>query len=584
MSTAAYLAANGQRVLVLERYNMVGGSTHMFRRRGKWEFEVGVHYIEDCGPGGLMPRILGGIGLADRVEFLQMDPEGWDTIVAPDFELRTPVGWDNYRDNLAAAFPGEIKAVDRYVKLLRKVNPAGERTHPDFGTVKRFAAAGLAAPLIMTPLVGVLLSCGFSLRAVFALSAQTGAYCTNPDVAAFGWHAAYAGMAIGSTGAWYPRGGGQVLSSNLLQFFTAHRGELRTDSTVEKILIEGSRAVGVRLRGGEEIRAEAVVSDADIKHTLLDLVGPENLPRRGALRARALTMGQPLFNTYFGIELDLRGTPNTNYFAIPSWEPAKNIGRLGAFGTRMLRNGFQGDRSKWLNSFSSSMPGFIHSATIRDPENPRTSPAGHTSFEVMTMVPSNPTMWDVNDSDPDDHSYRKSPIYREMKERMTDAMLDRIEQVYPGARAKTVWSEAASPATQTRYARNTNGACFGLGVTPAQYGPTRPGTKTVIGRLFLAGTSTRWGSGTTGSMLSGVHAAGAVLGRDLVGEVIREGAVYGDASLLGPNDSYWDAVAAARHRGSMVATGATVSDDEDADPIEIDLSSQSWQSGSAAAP
>ncbi|MFT4264990.1 MAG: NAD(P)/FAD-dependent oxidoreductase, partial [Nocardioides sp.] len=550
MSTAAYLAANGQRVLVLERYAMVGGSTHMFRRRGRWEFEVGVHYIEDCGPGGLMPRILGGLGLADRVEFLQLDPEGWDTIVGPDFELRTPVGWDHYRDNLAQAFPGEERAVDRYVRLLRKVGPAGERTHPDFGTTRRFAAAGLAAPLIVAPLAGVLAACGFSPRAVFALSSQAGAYCTDPVVAAFGWHAAYVGKAIGTTGGWYPRGGGQVLSSTLLQFLTAHGGEVRTDSTVERILIEGGRAVGVRLEGGEELRSGAVVSDADIKHTLLDLVGTENLPRRAALRARALTMGQPLFNTYVGIELDLRGTPNSNFFAIPSWEPATSLAKLGAFGTRMMRNGFQGDRDTWLDAFSDSMPGFIHSATIRDPENPRTAPAGHTSFEVMTMVPSSPDLWDVDASDPEGHGYRDSPIYREMKERMTGAMLDRIEQVYPGARAKTVWSEAASPATQTRYARNTNGACFGLGVTPTQYGPTRPGTRTAVGGLFLAGTSTRWGTGTTGSMLSGMHAAGAVLGRDLVGEVIREDAVYGDARSLGPVDRYWDAVAVARHRGA----------------------------------
>lgn len=565
MTTAAYLAANGQRVLVLERYKVVGGSSHVFRRRQRWEFEVGVHYLEDCGPGGVMPTVLGGLGLADRVEFLQLDPEGFDTMSGPDFELRIPVGWDAYRDNLRAAFPREKAAVDRYVKLAQAVAPAGDRSHPDFGSLRRLAAAGGAAPAVMAPYAAVLVACGFSPRATFALSTQAGAYCSSPDLAPFGWHIAYTSGAI-TGGAWYPRNGGQGLSANLLMSLQAHGGEVRTDTTVERILIEGDRAVGVRLRGGEEIRSHAVVSDADIKHTYLDLVGTENLPRRSALRARSFTMGWPMVNTYFGIELDLRGATNTNHYVIPSWEPANNLGKLMRFNSAMLRFAHKRDRADWLAEFDAHMPAFLHSATVRDPENPHTAPQGCSSVEVMTMVASDPGLWGVDGSDPDSHDYRKSPVYREVKERVTDSLLDRVEAVYPGARAKTVWSEAATPATQTRYARNTGGAAFGLAVTPTQYGPTRPGSRTAIKGLFLAGTSTRWGTGSPGSMLSGVHAAGAVLGRDLAAE-IRAGAVYGDPGRLPKNSQYWDALGFVRR--ARKDGGVTYTDDDDEDPVVI---------------
>jgi hypothetical protein len=56
LTCAAYLAANGKRVPVLEANQVVGGSTQVFRRAGnKFEFDVGTHYVRTelgCSPRG----------------------------------------------------------------------------------------------------------------------------------------------------------------------------------------------------------------------------------------------------------------------------------------------------------------------------------------------------------------------------------------------------------------------------------------------------------------------------------------------------------------------------------------------------
>ncbi|MEK8104488.1 FAD-dependent oxidoreductase [Micromonospora sp. M12] len=57
---AAYLAADGRQVLVTEQHDVVGGNSHVFRRRRAYEFDVGVHYLGDCGPDGVLPAILAG--------------------------------------------------------------------------------------------------------------------------------------------------------------------------------------------------------------------------------------------------------------------------------------------------------------------------------------------------------------------------------------------------------------------------------------------------------------------------------------------------------------------------------------------
>ncbi|MGL6237044.1 MAG: phytoene desaturase family protein [Segniliparus sp.] len=560
LAAAAYLAANGRSVLVLERYKVVGGSSHVFRRRGRWEFEVGVHYLEDAGEGGIWPTLLGGVGLRDRVEFLPMDAGGFDTILGPDVELRVPRGWELFRENLLKAFPREERAIDRYLKLSRAVFVPDVRMRGDYGTARRVLAAGWASPVAMAPLAAVLVACGFSPRAILTLSVQCGTYTTTPDVVPFGWHVSYFYTAI-EKGAWFPRGGGQVLSANLLQVVEANGGAVRTGAAVAKILVEGRRAVGVRLADGSCVHSSVVVSDADIKHTLLDLVGPEHLPAGSAVRAKALRMGWPFVNTYFGLERDLRGTPNTNYYVIPSWEKAESLFSLVKWSGSLLRGAHRRSRSDWLDDFDTNMPAFIHSGTVRDPQNLRTAPSGHSSVEAMTLVPKSPALWGVRDIDPDNRDYRKDPVYREVKDRLASAMLDRIDRVYPGAREQVVWSEAATPATQRRYTRTTDGAAFGIAVSPDQYGPTRPGTRTAVDGLFLAGCSTRWGPGTTGAVISGVHAASAVLGRDLLSE-IKQGAVFGDPRKLPSRAADWDPLAVAR-------AGTADDGDRDATPIAL---------------
>jgi hypothetical protein len=55
----------------------------------------------------VLPTLLRGLGLDDRIQWLPMDADGFDTIVGPDLQLRVPFGWDAYLANLLDTFPGE---------------------------------------------------------------------------------------------------------------------------------------------------------------------------------------------------------------------------------------------------------------------------------------------------------------------------------------------------------------------------------------------------------------------------------------------------------------------------------------------
>ncbi|RMF19869.1 MAG: NAD(P)/FAD-dependent oxidoreductase, partial [Deltaproteobacteria bacterium] len=79
----------------------------------------------------------------------------------------------------------------------------------------------------------------------------------------------FAGSPVG-----YPRGGYGRIIDDLLAVVTEHGGKVLTKAKVERILVEGGRAVGAATKDGE-FRAPIVVSNAGIQPTVLKLVGED---------------------------------------------------------------------------------------------------------------------------------------------------------------------------------------------------------------------------------------------------------------------------------------------------------------------
>lgn len=548
LSAAAYLAAAGRKTLLLERYTTLGGSSHVFGRRGQWEFDCGIHYVSHCGPDGIVTAMMRGIGIDDRITWLPMDQSGFDRIIGPGFELPTPVGWDAYRANLLDAFPAERKALRRFHGLMRRIGEAHDRNDMATagGMVRWAGRAGRAGAFMGLPYAATLAALGLSPRTAYALSVQSGAVACSPTVLPTAAMAAFFQDYVG-TGSFYPKGGGQILAAGYAEVITAHGGSIRTNSEVSEILLADGRVQGVRLADGEVLSSAAVVSDADIIKTYSDLIGIQRLPRLFRRRVAGWKMSQPLINGFFGVEVDLGNTPNSNYFAIPDWEPATSFRSMAAFGHNTLSgNGFAVG-SDWARDMAARQPMFVQSSSRRDPGNRRAAPAGHATSEVQTVTPSDPRLWGFDGYNVADGDYSKDATYLEIKKIIIDGMLDRMEQAFPGSSSKVKVGELGTPATQTRFVNNTAGAPFGLQLRLSQTGPLRPRDTTPIPGLYTVGTSTAWGPGTVGSMLSGVNAAGSILGRDLV-SFIRSGGRLADSSALPTWDDDFDPFTTTRTR------------------------------------
>lgn len=551
MSCAAHLCALGKRTLLLERHSIMGGSSHVFRRGKEWQFECGVHYQGDCGPGGLLPTMMRGLGLEGKVEWVPMEQDGFDTIIGPGLEFKVPVGWDNYLESLLATFPGEEKGLRYYVKVLRRIGEGMDRStevSSASGLLRMLRRAGWASPWMLAPHAALLVACRLKPSTMLALSVEDGALVTLPQQLPVVMVAGFLRDYV-EGGSWFPKGGGQIYSAAFAEVIQTHGGSIRTQAEVTSIDVEAGRVTGVTLVDGERLTAPVVVAAGDIKRSYRDLVGYDKLPRSLSRRCENWKMSNPLINAYFGIEIDIQNTPNTNYFSIPNWDDTTSLLNLHKRSTARTTKAAGRDPVEWAQDFARNVPGFVHCATRRDPTNPFSAPPGHAAIEVQTIAPAVPELWGYAGHDTSKNRYRREAQYQEIKEIITAGMLDRVEQAFPGAASKVKWAELGTPATQERFTHTSDGSAFGIEPNYKQIGPFfRPKSTTAIKGLFLAGASTVWGPATIGAMLSGLHAASAITGRDLQTE-IREGKVLADKSRFSQWAENFDPYKATRMLG-----------------------------------
>jgi all-trans-retinol 13,14-reductase len=515
LTAAAYLSANGLRTLVLEQAEEAGGCGRTLPADGGFRFDLGLHYVGDCEPGGAIPTVLGGLGLEHAVEFLELDPNGFDTVGLPGLTFRVPRGWERYLGRLIEAFPDEERGLRRCAGVLERMGRELETTTAPTSLLSTLAYPLRAPAMVrwgLRPLKALYDACALSAEARAVISAQSGNYGTPSARAPAAIHAGLLHHFLKS-GAFYPRGGGGVIALRLVEAIAAHGGEVRTGARVDEILVEARQVTGVRLRDGERLRARVVLSNADLKRTYLDLIGPEHLSRRTLARVERLRMALPLFCVHLGLDVDLRTRmPVTNYWQHPDSDEAA-----------MYRAAYS-DAAPAARLATPSV--FVTSGSLKDPDGGH-APTGRSTLELMTMVPAAPRFWGVTGgpAEIESHAYAENGTYRATKDRITEALVDRAGGLIEGLRDHIVHRDAATPLTHDRLRLSTGGAAYGLEVATDQFGPRRPGAQTKIGGLYLVGAGTIWGPGVVGVMTGGVGSAGVVLGRDLHAE-IRAGRIF----------------------------------------------------------
>ncbi len=295
LTTAAYLARAGRRVLVLERRPILGGAC----------------VTEELWPGRRVSRASYVVSMLQPkvVKDLRLEDFGYRAVpLDPAYAALTEDGAMVFYDDPAAtaasirpinahdadnfeAFENRLFRVADFLNpmLLREPPALGSKKPGDLLALAREGAraAGLSRAEVhelvrmFTMSVADLLDEYFEhdgLKGSIASTGVVGVWAgpNTPGTAYNLLHHAL-GELNGIKGAWgHVMGGMGAISEAIAASARAAGAEIRTDAEVASIDIRGERVVGVTLASGESFRAPVVASGAHPKNTVLDLAGAEH--------------------------------------------------------------------------------------------------------------------------------------------------------------------------------------------------------------------------------------------------------------------------------------------------------------------
>jgi len=270
----------------------------------------------------------------------------------------------------------------------------------------------------------------------------------------------------------FPKGGSREIPDSWLRSFARNGGELILDAEVEKIIVEGGSAKGVKTRDGREFEADAVISNAGIKKTI-DMASEESFPADYVARAHGLKESDSFVTVKYGLRRTVIDAKAPCYFNVPDMD-------------------------------SLTMFDYVDDGGV--PDDP---------FLFLPM----PTEWDA----------RMAPLGRQLvimgvpgPSLVTDEsvehcgrILDRAEEklfaLFPAMKTNIEWSMRTHIGDTARITGKPTGECIGLAQSVGQSGIHKPSPITPVVGLYLTGCDAgARGVGTEQAAGSALYVAGIV--------------------------------------------------------------------------
>ena len=480
-----------KRVLLIERHSKLGGFTHVFKRQGKFEWDVGLHYVGEMAKGS-MSRSVSDLMTGGKVRWQAM-PDVYDVFMYPGLTFRAHAGKDRLRSDLTRAFPHEADAISGYFRDLERATQwlgrhfVGTSLPRLFAPIGSLASAFGSGDALMT--TRSYLDSRFRDEKLKALLvSQWGDYGLPPAQSAFALHAMIASHY--ASGAYYPIGGAGSIASAVRPIIEAAGGQVLLNHSVEEILLEGKRAVGVRAlqRKIDSPMEKMFSADRVISGVGALLTYTRLLPRSVHLPFRQeveeFPRGTSHVTVYIGFKDNPRrlGLSGENYWMYDTFDHDE------AFGNR---NDLIGGTARhcYLSFPSLKNPlATAHTAEI-------IAFVGHEPFDRWSEQPVK----------------KRDEEYQQLKGRIAEALVRFVDERIPGFKDLIEYVELSTPLSNEHYTGYPGGYIYGVPGIPERYRKPWIGFKTPIRNLTMVGADSSI-HGITGAMMSGAVGAGIAMG------------------------------------------------------------------------
>jgi phytoene desaturase len=284
IATAARLARHGFQVTVLEKNEKPGGRVGQMKLDG-YTFDTGATLL-------LMPAVYAetfaalGEHMSEHLDLRRIDPT-YHLYFPDDSRFQLTSDMHEMQVQMEALQPGSFERMLRYLAVGSRLYDLSldDLVGRDFRRLSDF----------INPRMLLLFT---RLKALTRHTDYAGRFFKDPRLLmAFTFQDMYMGLSpydspatyslMQSTelvdGVWYPMGGMYRVAEALTAIAQKLGVEFIYDAHVERILVEGERAAGVKLEDGQVLKANTVVANADLgyvyRHLLPDRAASDRLDR-----------------------------------------------------------------------------------------------------------------------------------------------------------------------------------------------------------------------------------------------------------------------------------------------------------------
>ena len=393
LTAANVLGRAGFRVCLLEQHYNLGGMATWFKRRGGHVFDISLHGF----PVGMKKtcRKYWNRDIADRI--VRLDGVRFEN---PQFTFDTEFTREDFTTKLVDVFGVPRARVEAFFEHLRAMNFYDESTETVAELFESFfPGRNDVHRLLMEPIT----------------------YANGSDLSdpAISYGIVFSNFM--SQGVYTFSGGTDLLVKSMRAELRRNGVEVFSSVQVERIVVEGGRARGV-LANGRFLAADAVLSNANLRSTVLKLVGPDAFDESFVRGVEGVRLNNSSTQVYMGIR--------------------------------------HGATLPWITDllFCSTRPTFDSPALCDMRGESRTfsfyGPQTRPGTDRYTVVSSQNANWS-------DWAKLSDVEYEAEKAWLAEKTLTELEARLPGTREKIDHVEVSTPRTFAFYTQHQQGSSFG---------------------------------------------------------------------------------------------------------------------------
>jgi phytoene dehydrogenase-like protein len=468
LAAGIYARLNGYATQIFEMHNLPGGLCTSWDRKG-FTFDCCIHWLVGSSPESRMHDIWEETGIALGRKFIDID----EYMRFEDLAGRTLIFYSNtdrLEKHLLEFSPQDEKPIREFIAGIRMCLPFDLASKHD-SFLKRLKKQ--TRSLINFIINGKKMKSwmetsmeSFSDRFKDPLLRKAFKEIWMPEFSVF--FVLFTFAYLNNKNAGYPIGGSFPMSKAMEERYRYLGGTIHYKARVTKIITDGGKCVGVRLEDGSEHLATRVISAADGKSTLFDMLEDKFLDDK----TREPYEKWPRFSSLIFVSLGV----NRTFDDIP-----KTISGL----TFQLKKPVEiGDILRDKLS--------VHIYN----QDPSMAPVGCTAITVM--LKSDYEYWKTLSQNREEYLKKKEEIGRKV--------VELLEGRFPGITPQVEVIDVATPLTFERYTGNWNGSFEGWLITPENSNVMiKPMSQTLpdLENFYMCGQWVEPGGGLPTSVMSG---------------------------------------------------------------------------------